>query len=100
VLDTAQELQSLRKTLRESGRKLLFRAEVATVRNFRFLVRMYILICVCVFILYIYIYIYISMLFVSGGGGHGPKRPVLGACLALSACVLCCVCVWFLAPFP
>lgn len=39
VLDTAQELQSLQKTLRESGRKLLFRAEVATVRNFRFLVR-------------------------------------------------------------
>lgn len=39
VLDTGQELQSLRKTLRESGRKLLFRAEVATVRNFRFLVR-------------------------------------------------------------
>lgn len=40
MLDTAQELQSLQKTLRESGRKLLFRAEVATVRNFRFLVRM------------------------------------------------------------
>lgn len=39
MLDTAQELQSLQKTLRESGRKLLFRAEVATVRNFRFLVR-------------------------------------------------------------
>jgi hypothetical protein len=38
VLDTGQELQSLRKTLIESGRRLTFRAEVATVRNFRFLV--------------------------------------------------------------
>ena len=38
MLDTAQELHSLRKTLREAGRKLIFRAEVATVRNFRFLV--------------------------------------------------------------
>lgn len=39
MLDTAQELQSLRKTLKEAGRKIVFRAEVATVRNFRFLVR-------------------------------------------------------------
>jgi hypothetical protein len=39
MLDAAQELQSLRKTLKEAGRKLVFRAEVATVRNFRFLVR-------------------------------------------------------------
>lgn len=38
MLDTAQELQSLRKTLKEAGRRLVFRAEVATVRNFRFLV--------------------------------------------------------------
>ena len=45
VLDTAQELQSLRKTLKEAGRKLLFRAEVATVRNFRFLVCMYVCMC-------------------------------------------------------
>jgi hypothetical protein len=40
MLDAAQELQSLRKTLKEAGRKLVFRAEVATVRNFRFLVRL------------------------------------------------------------
>jgi hypothetical protein len=38
MLDTGLELQSLKKTLKEARRCLTFRAEVATVRNFRLLV--------------------------------------------------------------
>lgn len=37
-IDTSQEMARLKKTLLEAQRRLLFRAEVATVKNFRKLV--------------------------------------------------------------
>ena len=38
-IDVGQELVRLKKTLREAKRKIMFRAEVATVKNCRKLVR-------------------------------------------------------------
>lgn len=41
-IDIGQELQRLKKTLNEAQRKIMFRAEVATVKNCRKLVRTYV----------------------------------------------------------